>query len=690
MLRKCSRKLVTAVLMFSMVISSVVGLNVTPSITTAAAKTKLLTKKISVDAGKKKTIKLKNKSSKNKYTYVSANKKIAKVSSKGKVTGVNAGTTKITVREIQKKTKKSRKLGQVKVTVNKKNANETKNNQKVTSSAVPTYTVTASITPDTTIKGTTAPLVSGNPTAVPASAAPTVNVEINFADGNISQFSAEGDGVKIALDTAGYDDGACLKATGRSQRNDWTGCGMALDVSKYLTAGRTYSITCQVKCVKEGSMTVRSINNAGGGGFNWPSQVGESIDVKAGEWTKFSTVYASPDSIKGKVILYWDVSNTADMYIDNIVIKDVQVLDNTFKSLFTDVFGKIGTCNTYSQMKNNKSFTTALYNSVTMENETKPQSMLGGMQTSKTLPEGYVLPDNYKDSSYLVLDFKTIDQVIETAYEYGLSIRFHVLVWHSQTPSAFFKKSFDDKNGYVTKEVMDARLEYYVKNVIKHIYETPHGKDVVYCWDVANEYFHNYDSGNKSMWNTIYYPAETSAENRTNKPEYIKKAFQFAYDELKTFNLDGTVKLFYNDYNTYEVSDDIITMINYINEDGKICDGVGMQSHLSVDYPQPGMTGKIAQTIDAFAAQGYEIQITELDVTDYKNTGKQTDYYTELMNMLVAKKKAGANITGLTFWGLCDTNSWRRDGKPLLFSAIFVPKDVYYKVIETVTKAWKK
>lgn len=130
-------------------------------------------------------------------------------------------------------------------------------------------------------------------------------------------------------------------------------------------------------------------------------------------------------------------------------------------------------------------------------------------------------------------------------------------------------------------------------------------------------------------------------------------------------------------------------MINYINEEKKICDGVGMQSHLDVDYPTPGMNGKIASTIDAFAAQGYEIQITELDVTDYDNSGKQLQYYKDLFNMLVTKKKNGVNITGVTFWGLCDSNSWRRSGKPLLFSAVFSPKPVFYEVIETAKSAWK-
>ena len=83
--------------------------------TQAAKKAKLSTKKLTVTVGKKKTIKIKNKAKKAKYTFKSKKASIAKVSKKGVVIGKKKGSTKITVTE--KKGKKTRKLGTVKVTV---------------------------------------------------------------------------------------------------------------------------------------------------------------------------------------------------------------------------------------------------------------------------------------------------------------------------------------------------------------------------------------------------------------------------------------------------------------------------------------------------------------------------------------------------------------------------------------------
>ncbi len=640
----------------------------------AKAKAKLSVKRMTMEKGDKKKIVIKNKTKSAKYTFSSKKKKIARVNSKGVVTAVKKGTTKIIVKEKAKKSKKSRKLGTVKVVV--KNVIET-SRPDVTSAPSQGGTVPGGTTGDVSLA-----------TAEP-SPEPTVFVQVDFSDGNISKFYPEGDGVKIELASGGYNDDSCLKAGNRDQRNGWFGCGMAYDITEYIKAGKPYKISCYVKCDSDATITLRSINNAGSGGFNWPTQVGDTVSVKAGQWTYMEGVYLAPDQINGNVRLYWDADNTADLYIDSIEFTNAALIDDTFKTLFTEIFGHVGGCNTYQQMRDYKTFTTSLYNSVTMENETKPMAFLNEGNISDTVPEGYIVPDSYMDSKYPVLNFQTFDNVIQTAYEYGFQIRFHVLVWHSQTPEFFFKKSYNKELSYVNKEYMYGRMEYYIRNVINHIYNTPHGRDVVYCIDVVNEYFHNYDQGSKSMWNTIFYPNEQSESDRTNTPEYVKRAFEITYDELDSLGLSGKVKLFYNDYNTYEVTDDIVTMINYINEDRKICDGVGMQSHLDVDYPTPGMDGKIAATIDAFASQGFEIQITELDVTDYDNSGKQLQYYKDLFNMLVTKKKNGANITGVTFWGLCDSNSWRRSGKPLLFSAVFSPKPVFYEVINTAKAAWK-
>ena len=137
------------------------------------------------------------------------------------------------------------------------------------------------------------------------------------------------------------------------------------------------------------------------------------------------------------------------------------------------------------------------------------------------------------------------------------------------------------------------------------------------------------------------------------------------------------------DYNTYQISDDIVTMINFVNQGGKICDGVGMQSHLDVHWPDANYIGK---TIDKFKNAGFEIQITELDATiNAMQNGytlqDQANYYYSIIKMLKEKKQGGANITGVTFWGLSDRVSWRASGQPLLFSQLGVKKPAYDAVI---------
>ena len=60
---------------------------------------------------KSKKITIKNKKKKCRYTFKSSNKKVATVSKKGKVKGIKVGSTKITVKEV--KGKKKRSLGKV-------------------------------------------------------------------------------------------------------------------------------------------------------------------------------------------------------------------------------------------------------------------------------------------------------------------------------------------------------------------------------------------------------------------------------------------------------------------------------------------------------------------------------------------------------------------------------------------------
>lgn len=260
MARKICKKLLCAAIAFSLVTAPVIP---SGSAELKAKTPTLKTKKINVYVGKKKTISIKNKSSKYKYSFSSKNKKIAKVTAKGVVKGIKAGKTTVSVKLTEKKTKKMKSLGKVQVTVKK---NDGKN-------------ITVQSPTPAPMQATPTP-VPPNPTATPV---PTPCVDIDFKNGDISMFTTEGEGVKIELSSDGYDDNACLKATGRGTGNNWFGCGMALNLSNYIQPGKLYSIICYVKCDKDATITVRS-RNSGNSGFSFPSQVGNTIDVKAGTW----------------------------------------------------------------------------------------------------------------------------------------------------------------------------------------------------------------------------------------------------------------------------------------------------------------------------------------------------------------------------------------------------------------------
>jgi len=343
---------------------------------------------------------------------------------------------------------------------------------------------------------------------------------------------------------------------------------------------------------------------------------------------------------------------------------------NTYGSLL----GNVGTCINYYQLidDNTLNVVKQQYNSITLENEMKPDAILGSSPSLISVSEarnlGYYIPSNWQDSMVPRLNFSTIDRVMQICSQNGLRMRAHTLVWHNQTPGWFFRNGFNGSSGYVSPQVMDARLEFYIKSVINHVYNSPYG-DCVYAWDVVNEHLHAVNSG----WAAIYGNAKNVS--------FVRNAFIYAHDALVALGKRDSVKLFYNDYNTYEVTNDIVSLIKYINQNGKYCDGVGMQAHLDTSYPSPASFKAALQT---FLNNGFEVQITEFDVTN-NNATTQANYCYDIFMGILDCKKAGGNITGITFWGLYDSVSWRASQSPLLFSSLTQPKPSYYSVLKAYT-----
>lgn len=367
---------------------------------------------------------------------------------------------------------------------------------------------------------------------------------------------------------------------------------------------------------------------------------------------------------------------TALMLISSTTVTKAATADQTLLNTYGTKYGRVGTCVSLSQLRNSSTLNVIKqrYNSITLENEMKPDALLGYSASLISVSEakslGYYIPSNYTEAYVPRINFSTLDQVLQICYNNGLGMRAHTLVWHAQTPSWFFRTNYSSNGSFVSQQVMTARMEFYIKTVMNHVYLSPYGS-VVYAWDVVNEYLH---SPSDSGWVRIFGNVSTSAS-------FVRDAFRFAHETLNYFGLRNSVSLFYNDYNEYMIANDIISLIRYINSGTKYCDGVGGQSHLSNTFPSASYYKSAYQ---AFMNAGLEIQITELDA-GAPSESAQASYVYDIMKAINEVKKAGANITSITWWGLSDDVSWRSNDKPLLFSTLNSPKASYYRTLDAFT-----
>lgn len=391
----------------------------------------------------------------------------------------------------------------------------------------------------------------------------------------------------------------------------------------------------------------------------------------------------------------------------------------SIQEAYKDIFPYLGNCVNYhnGQLKDEETlaFVKKHYNSITLENEMKPDAILGNsadkISKEEALKLGYVIPENYTEEYVPKLNFEHSDEAIRIAAENGLKMRGHTLQWHSQTPQWFFTEDYEGGD-VVEEDVMDARTEFYVATVLSHFLTkekelTGEAGSVIYAWDVTNEYLHRHFAGyGTKTWTTVY-------GNLGLKPTYVKKAYEVAYRQLEKYHVTDKVTLCYNDFDTYFEADDVVELVSYINEgetdqEGnpvKICSGIGMQSHLDVDRPT---IAEYSEALDRFLATGLEVQITELDMTinwdhtntyTYKNENQTGDdqaaFTRDFMNMIVQKQKnrdkrvSPKGITGLTVWGLSDSVSWRGayqnggNSEPTLFGdSILDPKASYTEFIK--------
>ncbi len=363
------------------------------------------------------------------------------------------------------------------------------------------------------------------------------------------------------------------------------------------------------------------------------------------------------------------------------------------KEIYQDQF-KIGVglngYNTQTDTMNSKVMSEVIkyhFNSVTYTNLMKPDHLLDQVGSVKNHQAGKPEPAVKFDSVIKGLEFCQTNEI---------GMRGHTLVWHAQTPDWFFREGYATNGEYVDRETMLLRMESYIKQVLEFVQTEYPG--VVYAWDVVNEAVENgqgrYEINSGFNIRTVSGDAGDLRDNPWYKvigADYVEKAFTYARKYA-----DPHVKLFYNDYNTFQTDKTkaIYELAAYLKGKGLI-DGIGMQGYLGLDYPGIETGGSNFKTaVTKFGELDLELHVTELSINPEGSTDelfeKQAQRYQEVFKVLSELKKSGVtNVTNVTVFGIMDNYLFYPDDEQTtrLFNGQLQPKPAFYGVAEP-NKPW--
>jgi endo-1,4-beta-xylanase len=254
----------------------------------------------------------------------------------------------------------------------------------------------------------------------------------------------------------------------------------------------------------------------------------------------------------------------------------------------------------------------------------------------------------------------------------------------------------DAKGSPADRDTVLARMREHIMTVVGRY------KGKIGGWDVVNEALSSDGSLTKTSWET------------TCGDDYVLKAYQFAHEA------DPLAELYYNEFYYYHEFSQLsvpkrngaLALIRKLQAQGVHIAAVGLQGHYGLNSPT---LQEVDETINAFAALGVKVMITEMDIDvlppvkepefselpmhiplsatidPYANGlpdsvgQKLTRRYADLFALFLKHRDV---IQRVTFWGVTDGQSWLneypvygRTAYPLLFDRACRPKPAFDAVI---------
>ncbi|GAA4060735.1 endo-1,4-beta-xylanase [Amphibacillus indicireducens] len=471
------------------------------------------------------------------------------------------------------------------------------------------------------------------------------------------------------------------------ENREGTAAGPTLDVTSDISEEHTYELEAWVKLApgEEPAELLISVQEEPMSGDTHYENISPALTVTDEEWVLLEASYQrDPDitNLHFYVEEPYDPDQTTGVsfYLDDFIIRSsgerviLEIEDITpLKEAYADYFHIGAAIFPGQQTGLHGELLAKHYNMITAENIMKPESLQP--------VEGQ-------------FNFAQADAMIEFAKENDMAVRFHTLVWHSQTPNWFFRDAegnpmvvdgevADPDNYETNKQLLLDRMETHIRTVVERY---AHDID---SWDVVNEVI----EGGGYRKSEYYIMTGT---------DFIHEAFRITRDELDKQGANG--KLYYNDYESQDPTKSrlIYNMAEEMIELGIPIDGIGHQAHMTITWPS---IDHLVESIERMASLGLDNQITELDMSIYSSDQQasygsydnipedvletQAERYRELFEAL---RELSDDISSVVFWGIGDDHTWLHNfpvqgrlNAPFVFDHELQAKEAYYAITEFYT-----
>ncbi|GAB7045498.1 endo-1,4-beta-xylanase [Catenuloplanes indicus JCM 9534] len=303
-------------------------------------------------------------------------------------------------------------------------------------------------------------------------------------------------------------------------------------------------------------------------------------------------------------------------------------------------------------------------------------SSIVAQEFSQLTPENDMKPSTIATSSGGLQNTGAADTLVNYAQTNNMLVRGHTLVWHSQAGAL--------------QGANQATLNTFIGNAL-----TRWGNRIAY-WDVVNEALADNNAGTRrSEWpHTLNRDANGDGDLfDAGDTDVIRDSFVRAKQVVQANGL--STKLCINDYDVEGLTvrggtpnRKANALYDIVSNYRQYIDCVGFQAHFN-DNPNSIISDDLQANIQRFADLGVEVHITELDIDDDLSNNDigqgQADNYRKVVRACLNV----ARCTGITVWGIADSESWRSSERGLLFTGgngNYQKKAAYHAVLDELNK----